>query len=623
MLNKTFTFVLCTAVILLAVFSGKAEKATKQGQNRAPLWKSTTAQSLTMWSAVLENPDKFTAHQLISFLDAHTHWPQYKKLCANAEKVIAKKASPKQILVWFDSHPPQTVQGAMAYGVLLPTPQAKEFVASTWQTMKMTAQEEKQFLLKFLSLLSQKGHAARLNDLLWNENIEAAKRLFPYVSQETKKIAQLRISFLQGQAPKDLRAAKDEGLLYEMVKNHKVQKNWHTAAKILITTPSSRPYSAQWWKMRSYIARELIQIKRFDKAYLVVKKHNLEPGTKEYAEAQWLLGWLSLRFLNKPAEAQRHFELLEKNVKAAVSISRAAYWLARSCEAQKKIKMAKKWYAKSACYKTTFYGQLSAHKLHQRSHPILCSAPRATSEEKKKFYESDLVKAAHLLKSRGAHTESDLIKVLTCIASQTKTRAERELVVELTHTLSPHTAVWIARKAGTHDPVLLKIAYPLCKLPPRDDLPEKALLHAIAHRESDFNPKAVSPKNAMGLLQLISSTAAQTAKQLNVHHNDAKLFDPSHNLLLGSVHVSTLLKQYNNAYILTTAAYNAGPTPVGRWCKDFGKPHAEKIDIVDWIELIPYAETRNYVQNVLATLNVYRGHSGRSQKTLVDDLKQR
>ena len=609
--NKTFAFFLCAFIVFSLVFS---EKVTSN---------STPAFSLATWSGILKNPDKFTPHQLITFLETHTHWPQYKKLCANAEKVIAKKASSKQALVWFDSHPPQTFQGALAYALLLSPPQAKEFVTSTWRTMEMTAQEEKQFLSKFSSVLSRADHAARLNDLLWNENLEAAKRLLPYVSPQIKLISQLRIAFLEGNAPKKLKTTQDEGLLYEMVKNYKAQKNWGAASKILIKTPSTRAYSAQWWKLRNYVARELIQMKRFDKAYLVAKKHNLEPGTKEYAEAQWLLGWLTLRFLNKPAEAQRHFELLAKNVKAAVSISRATYWLARSCEAQKKVKAAKKWYTKSARYKTTFYGQLSAHKLHQKPHPTLHSTPSATAEEKKKFYENDLVKAAYLLKSRGSQADSDLVKLLTCIASQAKTMAERELAVHLAHTLSPHTVVWIARKAGNHDPVLLKTAYPVCKLPPRKGLPESALLHAIAHRESDFNPKAVSHKGAMGLLQLISSTAAQTAKQLNIRHNDAKLFDPSHNLLLGSVHVSTLLEQYNNSYILAVSAYNAGPTPIKRWCADFGKPHAKKIDIVDWIELIPYAETRNYVHGVLATLNVYRGRSERPRKTLVDDLKQR
>lgn len=306
-----------------------------------------------------------------------------------------------------------------------------------------------------------------------------------------------------------------------------------------------------------------------------------------------------------------------------MSKARVAYWLGRTHEKKKESTLAQKWYRKATSYKTTFYGQLAAQKLKETPYPTLKSAPTATAQEIHKFNQKDLVKAAYILKGLGKDAAHELSKFLNAIAVQAKTKAERELAVQLASTFSPHDVVWIAKQAGKQEPVLLKMAYPVCHLPQKPGVPEKALLLAIAYRESDFNPRAVSPKGAMGLLQLVSKTAAAAAKRLGVQHTDAKLFDPSHNLLLGSTHVSTLLNDFNHSYLLTTAAYNAGSTPINRWIKKFGHPHkTDHESTVDWVELIPYAETRNYVQGVLANVTNYRSREEISQKTLPHDVKK-
>ncbi len=581
------------------------------------------SQNLIIWLGLLRNPEKFTPSELISFLEAHSHWPQHEKLCKKAEGIISKKGSPKELFAWFTKHPPQTVEGVIVYAKILPKEDKQKLVATAWETMEMTRAEEKAFLGQFGCALSQKNHQARLQFLLWNEDVEEAKRLFAYVPASSKHIATLRIAFQNGKPPKGEVPLNDEGLRYEIVKWHKKQKNWDEAAKILITAPINKTYAQKWWKERHYVVRELLELKQYQKAYQLLKQHNLEPGTPEFAEAHWLSGWIALRFLKKPLEAQRHFEILSKNVKAAISKARVAYWLGRTHEKKKESALAEKWYKKAAYYKTTFYGQLAAHKLKQTPYPTLKTAPSATVQEVNKFNKKDLVKAAHILKGLGKDASHELSKFLNSIAVQAKTRAERELAVQLASTFSPHEVVWIAMQAGKQDPVLLKMAYPVCHLPKKPENPEKALLLAIAYRESAFNARAVSHKGAMGLLQLISKTAAETAKKLGIPHTDAKLFDPSHNLLLGSTHVSTLLNNFNHSYLLTTAAYNAGPTPINRWIKKFGHPHqTDHESTVDWVELIPYAETRNYVQGVLANVTNYRSREETPQKTLGHDLKQ-
>lgn len=581
------------------------------------------SQHLIVWLGILRNPEQFTPSELISFLESHPHWPQHEKLCKKAEVIISKKGSPKELFAWFKKHPPKTVGGVIVYAKMLQKRDKQKLITTTWETMEMTRKEEKEFLSQFGCTLSQKNHQARLQFQLWNEDVEGAKRLFAYVSAPSKHIATLRIALQNGTPPKGTLPLNDEGLRYETVKWYKKQKNWGEAAKILTATPPSKTYAQKWWKERHYVVRELLELKQYQKAYQLLKQHNLDPGTQEFAEAHWLSGWIALRFLKKPLEAQHHFEILSKNVKAAISKARVAYWLGRTHEKKKERTLAQKWYRKAAYYKTTFYGQLAAHKLKETPYPTLKKALNATAQEVKKFHQKDLVKAAHILKGLGKDASHELSKFLNSIATQAKTKIERELAVQLAATFSPHDVVWIAKQAGKQDPVLLRIAYPVCHLPQKPGLPERALLLAIAYRESDFNARAVSPKGAMGLLQLVSKTAAEAAKRLGVHHTDAKLFNPSHNLLLGSTHVSTLLNNFNHSYLLTTAAYNAGPTPINRWIKTFGHPHKTDHEAtVDWVELIPYAETRNYVQGVLANVTNYRSREGTPQKTLVHDLKK-
>jgi soluble lytic murein transglycosylase len=598
--------------------------AALNGHNRLEAKGCPVSQKLIYWLGISRKPELFTPKELIGFLSAHSHWPFYEKLCEKAEKVLHKKASQQDILTWFKKHPPKTPEGATAYAkaLLAKGEKAKALheITKAWQTMEMTQGQEKKFLSDFGRMLSEKHHFARLQFLLWDENITDARRHLARVSNSVQKAARLRISFLQGDSPQLPSSLKDEGLLYEKVRWLKKQKDFYAAAQILIKTPTNRKHAQKWWKERSYVAREMIALQDYQKAYQILKKHNLEAKTEAYAEAEWLLGWLALRFLKKPHEALHHFMALGKQVEGAVSKARAAYWVGRTYETQRKNDLAEKYYRIAARYKTAYYGQLSAAKLQENPYPILNITPKVTALEKKRFHEKDLVKAAYILKGLGKEAAHEISKFLSPIATQAKTKAERELAVQLAHHLSPCDVVWIAKRAGNREPVLLKTAFPTCSLPTRKDLPESALLHAIAYKESHFNPKAESSKGAQGLLQLIPKAAAEAAERLGISHSAHKIFDPAHNLLLGSDHLSTLLTEFNGSYILAIAAYNAGPTPVRRWLKEFGDPRDGKIDVIDWIERVPYGETRNYLMRVLETLTNYRSRSGKPHRTIIDDL---
>lgn len=592
------------------------------------------SEKLVYWLGILRNPDQFTPAELMAFLENHTHWPQHDKLCEKAEETICAKASPDQILRWFETHPPQTAEGVIIYGKTLLAHQQKgkaaQIVTNTWQTMSLTKTQEKKFLSHFAPFLKEKDHIVRLDNLLWDENVEEAKRHLTRVPATHQKIAHVRMAFLAGKSeasqkmnalPAPLR--QNEGLLYEKAKWLRKQGHFKEAQQILAKAPIQEEHAQKWWKEQHYIAREKIAMRDYGAAYHLVSHHNVPSGGEDFSNAEWLSGWLSLRFLDKPDTALKHFKALLAHAKGAISKSRGAYWIGRVHEHQKNIDLAHKAYAQAALYKSTYYGQLAATKIKQKPFPVLASAPRAKKEERERFEQNELVQASHILKGLGSAATHELKKFLIQVADQANTKAERELSVALAQKHSPEDVVWVAKKAGYREPVLLKAAFPTYSIPRKgQEVPEIPLVMAVAYQESRFVPSALSAAGAMGLLQLLPTTATHEAKRLGIKHRENKLYDPQHNLVLGSAHLSRMLNNFAGSYILLLAAYNAGPTPVKRWLKEFGDPRLGEVDLVDWVEMIPYYETRNYVMRVLENVSNYRSLLPHPKITIVDDLRR-
>lgn len=591
-------------------------------QKRVEVLGCPVSERLVYWLGIIRDPHQFTPQELITFLNANTHWPHYEKLCRVAEDVISTKASSNQILAWFANHPPQTPEGVIAYGQVLQPQQAEKVVGRAWQTMSLTKTQEKDFLTHFGRLFKLQHHIARLDFLLWEGNVDEAKRMLSRVPANVQQAAQVRLAFLEGKG--NASQLQNEGVLYERAKWCRKHKDFEGAYHLLVKTPVTSQYGEKWWKEQNYIAREYIALGKYAAAYQIVKRHQTQPGSDEFAEAEWFAGWLALRFLGKSDTALAHFKALGSHVKGAISKSRAAYWIGRTYEQKKQNELAAQAYAKAARYKTTYYGQLAAAKLQEKPFPMLATVTSAKKSEKDRFQSNELVRAAHILKALGPGAKHELTKFLLHISAQAKTKVERELSVQLAHALSPNDVVWAAKKAGHQEPVLLKCAFPVCAIPRKGQkIPEVPLVMAVAYQESRFDPSALSSANAMGLLQLIEATASKEAKRLGISHKESKLFEPQHNLVLGSAHLSHMLDNFMGSYILTMAAYNAGPTPTHRWVQELGDPRSGQVDIIDWIEMIPYYETRNYVMRVLENVTNYRSAlQADPKKTIVDDLQR-
>ena len=373
---------------------------------------------------------------------------------------------------------------------------------------------------------------------------------------------------------------------------------------MLEKVPFSKQTGARWWNERVTVARQLLNEGHAHQAYDLVKNHSLEQGG-DFADAEWLAGWIALRNLKQNKRAREHFSKMLSSVKSPVSLARGEYWMGRAFEDAKNKSEAVKWYRKAANRITTIYGQLAALRLPKDVLPSLPAENAPTLSDMEEIRKSELFQIAKLLQQAG---QSELADVFAArlIANASTPEKTTALAYALAEDLQrPDLAVNIARRARSNGTYILSLGYPVWDLK-HDERAEQAIVLSIIRQESNFSTEAVSPAGARGLMQILPSTAKQIARRKKKSFSPQKLnSNPDFNVEMGSTYFADMLKRFDGSYILAVAAYNAGPTNVRKWMKTLGKPD-EQIDAVDWIERIPFNETRNYVQRVLENLHIYR-----------------
>ena len=333
------------------------------------------------------------------------------------------------------------------------------------------------------------------------------------------------------------------------------------------------------------------------------------PAAMGRARSEFVAGWIALRLLKKPAVARGHFDTIFTTSKFSISKARGAYWVSEAEAAGGKRKAARAWLLKAAAYRLTFYGQLALARLGGRW-LVLPRHRRVAWKAKAALAKEDLAVAARLfatLGERGA-ARAFLWRLLNSAKDATRMALVAEFARRVGH--GP-VGVRAARRALMRQHPAMRTGYPRL-LFARHARVERHLIHAIIRQESEFNPRAVSRSNARGLMQLIPSTARQMARATRQPYGYARLTeDPKYNVSLGSAYLDYLLRWFRGDYVLTIASYNAGPNRVQQWIAANGDPRDPKVDLLDWMELIPVGETRNYVQRVLENLTVYRALSRR------------
>jgi soluble lytic murein transglycosylase len=354
----------------------------------------------------------------------------------------------------------------------------------------------------------------------------------------------------------------------------------------------------------------------------LVARRGLGENAVALADAEFLAGWVALRRLGDPAAAYEHFTQLYANVRMPISRARGAYWAGRAADERGMTDIAKRWFASATEHGTTFYGQLAGQRT-LAARPAFAPEPQPTAEDVADFDRKELVRAVRMLSELG---RGDLAKpFLLRLGASAGTPVQHKLITTLAE-----TADWLdvaaasARRASADGTILLASAFPVIQVKHKG-VAEPPLVLAIARQESAFDKAAVSRADARGLMQLMPATAKDMAKSLSMRFSaDRLLTDPNYNLTLGQAYLDKLLDSFDGSYLLALAAYNAGPARVRQWLETYGDPRAGTIDVVDWIEAIPFGETRNYIQRVLENLQVYRLRLGDDDRafTLARDLQR-
>ncbi len=400
---------------------------------------------------------------------------------------------------------------------------------------------------------------------------------------------------------------QDPAILFEELRWHRRRNDDYAALEILhnMPPPEKIPNPDDWWTERNIMVRRLMDHKQYESAYLLAADHGLKGGSS-YADAEFLSGWLALRFMHVPWEAFQHFEKLYKSTSSPISRARAAYWAGKASEGLGFADVARQWYQSAAKHQTTFYGQLAIGELKEEFRPLQQLPPEKTPGGNAAFEKKDMVRAARMLASAGMTDETTYF--LDAIGNAARTPEEYRLAAELSESLRhPQNAVRIAKKALAKNVLLMDQLFPTILSHMRNVTIEWALAHALIRQESAFDFKAQSGAGALGLMQLMPATAKHVARATHLPYRlDLLTESPDYNIQIGSLYFKELLDHYGNSYPLALAAYNCGPSRVDNWIVQWGDPRRGQIGFADWIELIPIAETRNYVQRVLESVYIYR-----------------
>lgn len=647
---------LCATVFFSAQIGGftTAEAAVLSGDDRAKYkaaFRASSKNNWTMarrwarrarnplprkilkWREMLQSGNGYTFSEIVRFVDRNPDWPKLNGLRDRAEEAIDESTPTQDVLAWFAKRPPRTTDGMIAHGQALiargQKAEGSELLRRAWIYGRFNRRAETLFMRQYRKRFTRQDHWQRLDQLLWKGHHRSARRMLRRVTRGQRALGMARIALRRrsggvdgaiSRVPETLR--RDPGLLYERMRWRRRKARNMDAMEILRNPPHDMVRPDLWAKERAIIARRLLAKGHITDAYKAVRDHKLNASHgARFAEVEWLTGWIALRFLNDPAEARARFKNLYEGVKFPVSRARAAYWTGRAAKAMQDEAIATQWFERAAVFPTTYHGQLSVLALNQKIHlPPPPNRPDKTAI--RKFQKHELAMVARVLQELGQkrHVKTFLVRLGRINPSS----AYKVLAGELAQSIGrPDLGVWVARYAQRDGAMLPSIGYPLYPMP--DKSPERALLLAVARQESNFDTRAVSHAGARGVMQLMPATARRVARQYRMRYSRIRLnSDPTYNVELGRRYLRDMIDKFSGSYVLAVAAYNAGPNAVKRWLRRNGDPRNGLDDPIDWIELIPYRETRDYVQRVMGNLQIFRNRlkPGQVVMTLDRDLRR-
>ncbi|MGE5165913.1 MAG: transglycosylase SLT domain-containing protein [Sphingobacteriales bacterium] len=591
------------------------------------------AQKLVEWAVLRKSDSTVAFDRYASFIQTNADWPSIPLLRQDAEaRLWNERRDAATVRRFFGTQQPVSAPGRLALARVRLGEGDREGAArevrTLWRSAKMSAELEATVADVFSGELTRADHTARMDRRIGAKDFGAAMRA-------AKQLGSAQVAIVKACEAVEANSAKGGALLeavakeersdlgYALCRLHWLVAHNELAAAANIVFESARgdlqhQDSDEWWRECRLLARKLIDRGDVKTAYRVVRDTALPANHYYRAEYHFMAGWIALRFLHNPNTAFKHFTHVDEGSADPIVLARAAYWRGRAAEAAGRVEEMHAQYEAAAHYPTAYYGQLARARLGLSEIALRPPPPRPVEGA-----QSDLLHAAGILYAIG---EFDLaLSFVSDLAETSSNVATLSGLGQLAARYNDAQAMLaIGKTALARGLPTAQYAFPAIGVPSyRPIAPpiDKCIAYSIVRTESAFDQRDRSPANAVGLMQVTPEAGRDTAKRFGVSYDWKRLVsDPVYNMQMGAAEISALFKEYTGSYIMTFAGYNAGRGRVQQWVAQHGDPRSPKIDAVDWVERIPLAETRNYVQRVMENLQIYRARFGTSIATAEPNL---
>ena len=594
------------------------------------------ARKLAEWLILRNDNNNASVERYRAFIASNPSWPSQSFLRRRIEAALwDDHRDDATVWAWFANESPLSAKGRFSLAKVMiargDRANAERLVREAWRNDPMSEDTETAALDLFGALLTAGDHKARMDYFLYGSENEVAMRAARRLGSTHVALAKARIAAVKKASntrslleavPRELQS--DPGYLFSKIQLLRREEKFTDAAQLMMGAPKdpNRLHNVdEWWIERRLLARKMIDMGEHRTAYLIARDAALPARDIYKTEQEFTAGWIALRFLNDPALAAQHFARIGVGSVNPTALARAGYWQGRAAEAAGRPQEARAAYLRAAEQSTSYYGQLARAKLGLPQLEIN-GAPSGRGRNVERL---EIVRAAQLL------YELDEGEIAIPILADMGENGDPDALAglgELASRYADARGMLLMGKAALNRGLPFDFyAYPVSGIPPFKAIGpeiERSIVYAIARQESAFNPSVVSPAQAYGLMQVTPDAARYVCKRHGAAYDLARLKNDSvYNAALGAAELGGLLEDYRGSYIMTFAAYNAGRGSVKKWVERYGDPRDPKVDAVDWVELIPFSETRNYVQRIMENLQVYRARFGGGTRLQIEaDLRR-
>jgi soluble lytic murein transglycosylase len=591
------------------------------------------ARKLVEWAILRSDDNDGDSSRYHAFILANPSWPSLNMFRRKAEAMLWQEHADLATVRALAGERPLSVKGRFALGraLLAQGDQAGAAAAirDPWRNESLSRDLEEQVLATFGVLISRADDSARMDRRLYAHERDGALRAAQRLGGGETAIAKAVIAVNEKSAnAKALlealpsSAQRQPIVVFTRIQLLRREDKIAEAAELMLAAPRDPGQILdvdEWWVERRLLARKLLDIGDAARAYQVAR--DAAPPAKENhrVEHEFTAGWIALRFLNEPAVAAQHFARIGAGITNPVALARASYWRGRAAEALNRPQEARSHFEQAARYGTAYYGQLARARLGATD--IALAPPPVSATERAALSRIEVVRAAEILYAVG---ERDLVvPIVADLGDKAQDVATLAGLGEVaTHHDDARSALLIGKGALGRGYAFEHYAFPTFGLPhysPIGPEVETAVVYAIARQESEFNPRDWSTANAIGLMQVTPEAGRYVAKKFNIAYDQKRLInDTVYNTQLGAAELGDDIAAYRGSYILAFAGYNAGRGRVHEWVQRYGDPRDPDVDPIDWVERIPFSETRNYVERILENVQVYRARFGGGTRLLIE-----